>query len=74
MRKQPLVTDEYYHIYNRGVDKRDIFNDKNDLKRFVESICEFKGAYGKDRPCREKSSPKESHSKISDQKSFIFSK
>lgn len=28
MRKQPLVVGEYYHIYNRGVDKRDIFNDK----------------------------------------------
>lgn len=41
MRKQPLVTSEYYHIYNRGVDKRDIFNDKKDLHRFVESICEF---------------------------------
>ena len=41
MRKQPIVTDEYYHIYNRGVDKRDIFNDKKDLSRFVESILEF---------------------------------
>lgn len=41
MRKQPLVINEYYHIYNRGVDKRDIFNDKNDLYRFIESICEF---------------------------------
>ncbi|OGI57504.1 hypothetical protein A3B85_02960 [Candidatus Nomurabacteria bacterium RIFCSPHIGHO2_02_FULL_37_13] len=41
MRKQPIVTGEYYHIYNRGVDKRDIFNDKKDLHRFIESICEF---------------------------------
>lgn len=41
MRKQPLVTNEYYHIYNRGVDKRDIFNDKKDLYRFIESILEF---------------------------------
>ena len=41
MRKQSIVTAEYYHIYNRGVDKRDIFNDKNDLNRFVESISEF---------------------------------
>ena len=30
-----------YHIYNRGVDKRDIFTDKNDIYRFVESIKEF---------------------------------
>ncbi len=41
MRKQPLLTDNYYHIYNRGVDKRDIFGDKLDLNRFVESIKEF---------------------------------
>ena len=41
MRKQPLITGEYYHIYNRGVDKRDIFGDKKDLLRFVESISEF---------------------------------
>ena len=41
MRKQPIVTGEYYHIYNRGVDKRDIFNDKEDLHRFIESISEF---------------------------------
>jgi len=41
MRKQSIITGEYYHIYNRGVDKRDIFSDKKDLYRFIESICEF---------------------------------
>lgn len=41
MRKHQLVTGEYYHIYNRGVDKRDIFADKKDLHRFIESMCEF---------------------------------
>ena len=41
MRKQSLVTNEYYHIYNRGVDKRDIFNNQKDLNRFLESILEF---------------------------------
>jgi len=41
MRKQPLVTGEYYHIYNRGVDKRNIFNTKKDLDRFIESVLEF---------------------------------
>jgi putative transposase len=40
-RRQPLVMGEMYHIYNRGVDKRDIFSDKNDIYRFVESIKEF---------------------------------
>lgn len=41
LRRQPLVTGEMYHIYNRGVDKRDIFTDKNDIYRFIESIKEF---------------------------------
>lgn len=41
MRKQPIVTGEYYHVYNRGVDKRDIFKNHTDLLRFIESIYEF---------------------------------
>lgn len=41
MRKDPLVTGLYYHIYNRGVDKRDIFMNKSDLDRFVLSVKEF---------------------------------
>ncbi|OHB10092.1 MAG: hypothetical protein A3H60_01620 [Candidatus Zambryskibacteria bacterium RIFCSPLOWO2_02_FULL_44_12b] len=41
MRKNPLVTSLYYHIYNRGVDKRDIFMNKADLDRFVLSVKEF---------------------------------
>lgn len=46
MRKQPLVTGEYYHIYNRGVDKRDIFSSKADIDRFIESILEFNSIDG----------------------------
>jgi len=41
MRKEPLVVGEYYHIYNRGVDKRDIFNNLKDIERFKESIKQF---------------------------------
>src|SRR3989344_5685641 len=41
MRKVKLVPGEYYHIYNRGVDKRKIFNDKNDFSRFLESMIDF---------------------------------
>ena len=41
MRKQPLVINQYYHVYNRGVYKRDIFSNKNDVYRFIESIIEF---------------------------------
>jgi REP element-mobilizing transposase RayT len=46
MRKEPLLTGEYYHIYNRGVDKRDIFNDLKDLERFKESIKQFNQVEG----------------------------
>lgn len=41
MRKVKFVTGEYYHIYNRGVDRRDIFLDEGDYGRFIKSIIEF---------------------------------
>lgn len=41
MRKTPLVTGEFYHLFNRGVDKRTIFQDQVDLNRFFQSIQEF---------------------------------
>jgi len=31
----------YYHVYNRGVDKRKVFLDKWDYVRFLESMREF---------------------------------
>lgn len=46
MRKEPLVTGEYYHVYNRGVDKRDIFSSYKDLERFKESIKQFNQVEG----------------------------
>jgi putative transposase len=41
MRKTPFVSGEYYHVYNRGVDKRTIFQDEADIQRFCESLEEF---------------------------------
>jgi putative transposase len=41
MRKEPLISGEYYHIYNRGVDKRDIFKDEDDYLRFIKSVIYF---------------------------------
>jgi len=35
MRKQSFITDSYFHIYNRGVDKRDIFSNEKDVERFL---------------------------------------
>lgn len=40
-RKVPFVNNEFYHIYNRGVDKRDVFLDNYDLFRFLQSMEEF---------------------------------
>ena len=37
-RKTPHVRNEYYHIYNRGTDKRLIITDKRDLARLIETI------------------------------------
>ena len=41
MRKVALVTGEYYHVYNRGTDKRAIFLNDYDYKRFLQSLEEF---------------------------------
>jgi len=41
MRKTKFVDGEYYHIFNRGVDKRNIFSDQNDLERFFTSMIIF---------------------------------
>jgi len=41
MREIPLENEESYHIFNRGVDKRDIFSDAYDYFRFLRSLKEF---------------------------------
>ena len=35
LRHDPFIVGEYYHIYNRGIDKRTIFKLPNDYKRFI---------------------------------------
>ncbi|OHB09627.1 MAG: hypothetical protein A3H60_00765 [Candidatus Zambryskibacteria bacterium RIFCSPLOWO2_02_FULL_44_12b] len=35
LRKNPFITGEYYHIYNRGIDKRVIFKSNRDYERFI---------------------------------------
>lgn len=39
-----FINEEYYHVFNRGVEKRDIFLDKYDYSRFLKSIKEFNQA------------------------------
>lgn len=41
MRNTPFAVGEHYHIYNRGVDKRTVFEDDYDLQRFYEGLLEF---------------------------------
>jgi putative transposase len=38
VRKIPLITDQIYHVYNRGIDKRLITADKWDYRRLVKTL------------------------------------
>ena len=40
-RKFNFKNGNFYHIYNRGVDKRDIFIDKDDLNYFLDRMKDF---------------------------------
>ncbi len=44
MRKQKLVQNNIYHIYNRGVEKRHIFLDDRDYFRFINDLIVFNDA------------------------------
>lgn len=41
MARSQIQTGEYYHVFNRGVDKRLIFHDDKDRHRFVHDLYEF---------------------------------
>ncbi|MBW6441151.1 hypothetical protein K0B03_03935 [Patescibacteria group bacterium] len=41
MQKVSFANGEYYHISNRGVDKRDVFCCEKDYARFLISMREF---------------------------------
>lgn len=40
-RKEQFINGEYYHIFNRGNNKRIIFADDQDFARFFQSMAEF---------------------------------
>lgn len=44
MRKQKLVSDSIYHVFNRGVEKRRVFMDEHDYSRFVNNLAIFNDA------------------------------
>ena len=39
--RKELANGEYYHVYNRGVDKRVVFTSKQDINRFIKSLVKF---------------------------------
>ena len=41
MNRESFDEGEYYHIYNRGVDKRNIFANQFDINRFLKSMEYF---------------------------------
>lgn len=41
MKKPQFFTNNFYHVYNRGVEKRNIFLDKKDRFRFIHDLYEF---------------------------------
>jgi len=41
MRKVQFVNGEWYHIYNRGIDEREIFLDKEDYLKFLRGLKDF---------------------------------
>jgi len=43
-RKEAFTNGEFFHVYNRGVDKRIIFTDEHDIRRFFQSMVEFNAA------------------------------
>jgi REP element-mobilizing transposase RayT len=41
MKRKPFAEGEFYHIYNHGVEERNIFSDEYDSLRFLESMVLF---------------------------------
>lgn len=44
MRPHDFANENYYHIYNRGVDRREIFLDDHDRQRFLQSLMVLNNA------------------------------
>ncbi len=40
IRQIPLVTNQYYHVFNRGVDKMQIYSSVRDYKKFIDT-CKY---------------------------------
>lgn len=38
----PFVNGEFYHLYNRGIEKQNIFNQTRDYSRFIETLFYYR--------------------------------
>jgi REP element-mobilizing transposase RayT len=63
MRKTKFQNEHYYHLFNRGVDKRDIFMDDGDYLRFLLNMRELNNESTKDQ--RRNDKERASNSKLS---------
>jgi putative transposase len=62
LRKDPFITGEYYHLYNRGIDKRIIFKSKYDYERFMMLL--YVSNSNSDKPLRLDNLTNHSHKKF----------
>lgn len=37
-RTTPFVNDQFYHLYNRGINKQQVFTDRRDYNRFIKTL------------------------------------
>ncbi len=44
MNREKPATGEVYHVFNRGVEKRDVFMKSGDYLRFIHDLYEFNDA------------------------------
>src|SRR4030042_5708941 len=49
MKKPTFINDKIYHIYNRGVEKRNIFINEKDYVRFLHDLYEFNNSISADK-------------------------
>jgi putative transposase len=67
MRKFIFANEEYYHIYNRGVDKREAFLDDYDYVRFLKNLREFNSELIREERLRRSEFDSDSESNSEDQ-------
>ena len=38
---KPYVAEGYYHVFNQGIDNRELFSSENDYKKFMQYVIEY---------------------------------